>query len=127
MKVSENMRKAASMQVMTNLTQREIAKKLNLTEQTLSNWQKKEEYIDLKADFQREYLGSLSSKAIRTLNDLLTDDNSNVRLGAAKDILDRTGYKPTDKTQIEMSGSLSNPYDELTVEELRKLANLEKD
>lgn len=119
--------KAIILMVTTEKKQKEIAKEIGVNEATISRWKKQEDFNKAKKDYERGYLSSLSAKALRTLAELLDSNTDYVRLAAAKDILDRTGYKPTDKTQIEMSGSLSNPYDELTVEELRKLANLEKD
>lgn len=96
------MKSVAYMQVTTKLTQREIASELDLNESTISRWQKNEDFILYKSEIEKKYLHSLSSKAIKTLNELLDDRNGNVRLGAVKDILDRTGYKPSEKREIEI-------------------------
>lgn len=45
------------------------------------------------------------------------------KIAVAKDFLDRAGFKPTDNVNVE--GNLNvkeNPYDQLTVDELRALA-----
>lgn len=48
----------------------------------------------------REYLEDKSEAAASTIFELSQKaKNENVKLGAAKDILDRTGHKPTDKTE----------------------------
>jgi len=51
-------------------------------------------------DVRRE-LSELNVHALRTLKDLLTigDTPANVQLGAAKDVLDRNGYKPVEQHQ----------------------------
>lgn len=108
--------------VSTDLTQKQIAEELNVSVQTIINWKKKDEFIEFKDDYQRKYLNNLAAKAIRTMDKLLTSDSDQVRYNAAKDILDRTGYKPTEKQNINMSGSLANPYEALTTEQLLKLA-----
>lgn len=41
------------------------------------------------------------------------------RLDAAKDILDRAGFKPTD--EVKVSGNVNNPFEGLTTADLKKL------
>lgn len=48
---------------------------------------------------------SLVDPALEALAEALTDDAAQIRVAAAKDILDRAGYKPKD--EIEHSGELS--------------------
>ncbi len=43
------------------------------------------------------------------------------RIAVAKDFLDRAGFKPTD--EINVNGSLNNPFAGLTTDELKKLVN----
>lgn len=43
------------------------------------------------------------------------------RIAVAKDFLDRAGFKPTD--EINLNGSLNNPFAGLTTDELKKLVN----
>lgn len=45
------------------------------------------------------------------------------RLTAARDILDRAGFKPTD--EVKLSGQVNNPFEGLTTEELKKLIDSE--
>lgn len=113
MSITKSMEKVANLQIVTGLTQREIAKKLDINESTISRWQKNPEYINHKLELEKKYLSFLASKAIRTLNDLLDDDNGNVRLGAAKDILDRTGFKLSEKQEISIKPIIISGSDEL--------------
>ena len=58
------------------------------------------------------------------------DTPENVRLSAAKDFLDRAGFKPIDKSEVEHSGDMhikQSPYDELSVDELKELLNHAED
>jgi hypothetical protein len=63
----------------------------------------------------RERLLALVDPAIGALGKLVRKSKAEaVKLGAARDILDRTGYKPTDRVQVE----------EVPSEELEALQNL---
>jgi uncharacterized protein (UPF0147 family) len=50
----------------------------------------------VRAAAQRRILENLVTPALATLRNLVTDPNvpPNVKLGASRDILDRTGFKP---------------------------------
>ena len=104
--LSKKAKKAAALMVTTNLTQREIAEKLDLNESTVSRWKNDDEFKTYKQEVERDYLASLSAPAIRTLGDLLTARSGFVRFQAAKDILDRTGYKPIDKQEIDLASQV---------------------
>ena len=92
-----------------NLTQREIAKKLNIAELTISRWKKQEEFqraiddftAEMKRDIERKLMG-MSSKALRELDKLLSARSEMVRLQAIKDVLDRLDIKPADKQDIDL-------------------------
>lgn len=89
--------------VRTNLTQREIAKELDVSEETVSRWKKRKDFIEKKLEEERLFLGDLSSKSIQTMEKLLNARSELVRFNAAKDILDRTGHKPVEKQQVEIT------------------------
>ena len=44
---------------------------------------------------------TLAPKAVRTMENLLQSESDNVRFSAAKDILDRTGFKPSDNINVK--------------------------
>ena len=111
--------KAIELMVTTGKSQKEIAKEIGISESTFSRWKKQEDFNKTKKDCECEYLSSLSPKALRTLANLLDSENDYVRLAAAKDILDRTGYKPTES--IEMI----RPVEE-TAESLAQLIDKQK-
>jgi phage terminase small subunit len=61
---------------------------------------------NLKKPKIQEYLESIAGDAATRIEVLSkTAENETVRLNANKDILDRAGYKPTDK--VDLSGKLS--------------------
>ena len=99
--------------VMTNKTQREIARELNLAEQTVSNYKNRpdfksleEQYQAEKLDIERKKLGQLVGKALKAYDELLNSENDNIRYAVAKDVFDRTGHKPIDKQETTLSGDL---------------------
>lgn len=94
------MRNAIRLMVRTNSSQREIAKELGIDETTISKWKKREDYDTIRQIEERDYLGDLAAPALRTMSDLLNAKSELVRYNAASDILDRTGYKPVDKQDI---------------------------
>lgn len=98
--------KCINLMVTTNLTQKEIAVKIGTDETTVSRWKKKPEFIEALEKYQAKFLNSMTSEAMRTLKSLLMAENENVRLSAAKDILDRNGYKPADKQEIKLDGDI---------------------
>ncbi|MGX0910176.1 phBC6A51 family helix-turn-helix protein [Staphylococcus haemolyticus] len=94
--------RAVLLTVEGGLTQKQIAEELKVTEQTLVNWKKKQEYKDELLNAEREMLKGLTVKAVKTMENLLTAKSELVRYNAASDILDRTGHKPTDKVEAEV-------------------------
>ena len=63
--------------------------------------EKKPEFQEELLNAERNLLKGSTSKAIKTMEDLLTAKSELVRYNAS-DILDRTGHKPTDKVEAEV-------------------------
>ena len=103
---SENMKKGIVLMVRTSLTQREIAKELKVNENTVSQWKKDKEFDELRQHEERAFLGDLAAEALRTMKGLLNAKSELVRYNAASDILDRTGYKATDKQELDINGAV---------------------
>ena len=101
--MASKMDKAINMMVYTNLTQREIADKLDVREETVSRWKNREDFKSKKKEEEGKFLFELTSPAMRTMKELLNSHSDYVRFQAAQDILDRTGYKPTDKVDLNSS------------------------
>ena len=93
-------KKCIEMLICGQYTQAQIAKELKISEQTICNWKKNEEFAAELTEDMRICIQTLAPKAIRTMEKLLNSDSDNVRFSAAKDILDRTGFKPQDKLEV---------------------------
>lgn len=90
----------------------EIQQYLNKTEQNLNR--------DLRTMFVEEAL-----QAFETMKDLMKNSGQdNVRYSAAKDILDRAGYKPVDKVAADVQSvvTIHKRVEDLPDDELEKLA-----
>ena len=88
------------MLVCGSYTQAQIARELKISEQTICNWKKDEEFSSECSKHLRISLKTLVPKAVKTMEDLLESESDNVRFSAAKDILDRTGFKPSDNINV---------------------------
>lgn len=83
-------------------TQRDIAKELKITEQTICNWKKLPEFIEAYQKATKQEMNLLAAEAVRTLRTLMrTSTSDGVRLNAAKEILNRTGYEPVEYKRVD--------------------------
>ena len=83
-----------------NLTQKEIASEIGVSEATICNWKKNAEFIAAYTAEMKKIMMEAAAVAFNTLFSLLSSRNDAVRLGAAKDILDRAGFKPDDNINL---------------------------
>ena len=100
--------------VLGTKTQKEIAQEINVSEKTICEWKKDEEFINEIQKQMKTYLAILSIKAIKELKHLLNSNTENIRLQTAKYILDRAGYKAIQRQLISNSNINyeSNSYEE---------------
>lgn len=86
--------------ILGTLTQIKIAEILQISDQTISNWKKDLEFTSEHDRLLRESFKNYVPEARDTLIDLMRHSESDmVKLNATKDLLDRAGYKPTEKTE----------------------------
>ena len=92
---------------------KELAEHLKVSEKTISQWK------NHNADFQAEYKTLVDSKlqyaaaqALEKQIDLLGSKNDMVAHLAAKDLLDRTGFNPTEKIEqtVDMELNITVDY-----------------
>ena len=100
-KLSRNQIKAIELLAFKGLTQKEVATKLEIHENTITNWKKDDLFMKELDKANRQSIDAASSKAIGVMLGLLNAKSEMVRFNAAKDILDRAGYKPSDKLELE--------------------------
>lgn len=82
--------------------QKEIAKKIDVSEVTICNWKKNDEFMKAYAKSLKDSMKSVAAMAFKTEKELLKARSEMVRLMTAKDILDRAGFKPKDQQEIEL-------------------------
>ncbi len=102
--LTETQIKCISLMITENKTQKQIAKEINITEKTICKWKKDMEFKEEIQRQMKENFGSLAVEAQQELKKLLKSKNENIKIQAIKDVLDRAGYKPIDKTEISGTG-----------------------
>ena len=103
--LSEKQMQCINLMVIENKTQKQIAKELKITEQTICNWKKDKEFKNEIEQNIKENFGSLAVEAQKELKKLLKSNNEYIKMQAVKDILDRAGYKPTERIKNEVEPS----------------------
>lgn len=83
-------------------TQKQIAEAIHVTEATICNWKKNEEFNSEYTSSLKSSMKDVAAKAFRTEISLLNARSEMVRLMAAKDILDRAGFKPDDNVNLSV-------------------------
>lgn len=99
--LSEKQMQCINLMVIENKTQKQIAKELKITEQTICNWKKDKEFKNEIEKNIKENFGSLALDAQKKLKKLLKSNNEYIKMQAVKDILDRAGYKPVERREIK--------------------------
>ena len=87
----------------------EISDILSVSVSTIRNWLKNpqittiiDEYQQVEMDLVQHNLKALTMKALNKMNELIDSPVDAVSLQAAKDILDRTGFKPGTKQDVKI-------------------------
>ena len=89
----------------------DIAKELNVTPKTISEWKKDEEFRNEYDTNFRLKLQYASARAFRKQVELLDSGNEMVAYLASKDIMDRAGFNPVEKVQQEVDMDLNITVD----------------
>lgn len=99
-------RKCIKYMVSTGASQKETAAKLDIAEETISRWKNDDEFLKEYESAVRRSMSGYAVKAFQRVVYLAEHaDSEQVQLSAAKDILDRVGYKPKDSVNIELQES----------------------
>ncbi|MDW4095159.1 DNA-binding protein [Staphylococcus saprophyticus] len=80
---------------------KDIAIEIDVNRATISRWKQTESFRNGYKGYQVEHLEKQVPKALQTMINLLEAKSELVRFQASKDILDRTGYNPIEKQEIE--------------------------
>lgn len=100
--LSEQQMKCIELMMTTNKKQKDIASMIGVNQETVSRWvHNDKDFISEYTMAVRQRLNAASAKAYQTMVKLLESKNPSIQYAAARDILDRAGYKPTDKLQVD--------------------------
>ena len=83
-------------------TYEEVADRLKINRRTLYNWRNEEEFSKELDRRIRIVVGGIAPRALKKLDELIDSKNEQVALQAAKDMLDRGGFKAAEK--IDLNG-----------------------
>jgi uncharacterized protein YjcR len=96
--------KCLELMVQGNMTDKDIAEAINITQKTICEWKKNcREFQDEYNSLMRRSLQYAAPKAFRKQVALLDSKNDMVAHLAAKDIMDRAGFNPVDKIEAEIT------------------------
>ncbi|MCG2339274.1 phBC6A51 family helix-turn-helix protein [Staphylococcus epidermidis] len=90
----------------TDLAEGEIADEIDVNRSTISRWKHNDKFREGFKGYQAEHLSKQVPKALQTMINLLDAKSELVRYQASKDILDRTGYTPVERQQIETTATV---------------------
>lgn len=103
--MTDKQEKCIKLMVTTSKTQKQIAKEIEVSEKTICEWKKQKEFKDEIDKNIKENFSSLAIDAQKELKKLLKSNNEYIKMQAVKDILDRAGYKPTERIKNEVEPS----------------------
>ena len=89
-------------------TNKKIAELIGVSSNTITAWLMQPEVMEIIEEIQKREFGIIESslkairnRAVNTMTELMDSPMDGVRYQASKDILDRTGHKPTTKVQVD--------------------------
>lgn len=94
--------KCIELMVEGRMTQKQIAEQLDVTENTISNWKKNDEFMSEYREALKSSIDSVAAEAFETQRKLLKSRSDMVRYMTSKDILDRAGFKPSEKIDLSV-------------------------
>lgn len=100
--------KCLQLMIKGEMTDKDIADAINITQKTICEWKKNcKEFQDEYNSLMRSSLQYAAPKAFRKQLSLLQSKNDMVAHLAAKDIMDRAGFNPTDKIELDADMDLN--------------------
>lgn len=98
--------KCLELMIQGNLTDKKIAEAIDVAQKTICDWKKNnKEFQDEYNSLMRSSLQYAAPRAFRKQLALLDSKNDMVAHLAAKDIMDRAGFSPTEKIEMDMDVS----------------------
>lgn len=110
----------AQLHCLGHYSEKDIASILMVSTATIRKMLRDAEVMEMIEDYQREEkqiidtkIKALRNKATDTIFELLDSDDDSIRLQASKDILDRTGHKADNNTNVNVNISYEQQLNEL--------------
>ena len=104
--------KCLELMIQGNMTDKAISEAINVAQKTICDWKKNsKEFQDEYNSLMRSSLQYAAPKAFRKQMALLDSKNDMVAHLAAKDIMDRAGFNPTDKVEMDVDMDLNITVD----------------
>ena len=91
--------KAVEMLVYTTMQKQEIAKELNVSYATISQWVKKPEFDEAIRNEMHKAFAQDALKARRKMSELINSNNEGIALAASRELLNKAGYQETQKVE----------------------------
>lgn len=98
--ITKKQQKAIELMFEGNLSQKQISEIVKVHETTLSRWKHEDAFIEATKEYTKKVISQSTSKAMSTMVNLLNAKSELVRFNAAKDLLDRAGFAPTDNVNV---------------------------
>ena len=99
MALSNKQLKAVEMLVYTTMQKQEIAKELNVSNATISQWVKKPEFDEAIRNEMHRAFAQDAIKARRKMSELINSNNDGIALAASREVLNKAGYIETQKVE----------------------------
>lgn len=100
--------KCLQLMIRGDMKDKDIASAINVTQKTICEWKKNcKEFQDEYNSLMRSSLQYAAPKAFRKQMSLLDSKNDMVAHLAAKDIMDRAGFNPADKVEMDVDMDLN--------------------
>lgn len=90
-----------------NWTYQQLADEVGASKTVVYNWHRSPCYTDELQARLKEDWKLAAKKAQAKMIELMTSEKQEVALNAAKYVLDSTGYKPTDKIDLDTTASIT--------------------
>lgn len=98
--IAKKQKRAIELMFEGNLSQVQISEELKIHPTTLSRWKRDDEFVEAMRTFTDGVIARSTPKAMSTMVHLLSAKSELVRYNAAKDLLDRAGFMPTIKQDV---------------------------
>lgn len=104
--MTPKMMKGVALMVEGNLTNQAIAKECGVSENTVYNWLKNDEFLAELQKQQRRVFTKLACKAQKKMAELVDSNNPSIAFAASKEILNKAGLDVPLKIEAELEGKV---------------------